>query len=509
MGKPSRRPNREERKHTIDGVKKTRAQMRQERQAKGLQPPKTTTTSNRQSPYKTFEAEQKAREESVEAQIGAYRPMLLKLLKQLSQVEDPRQVKKCKHKLGVVFLFGILSALFQMTSRREANRKMSRACFLETLQQLFPELESCPHADTLNRLLSKVAPDQLASAHLELLKAFIKKKKFRRFLVSKQYLIAIDGTQKLSRQGVIWGEEWLERTHQLEEGETTQQYIYVLEANLVLSNGASLPLMSEVLSMSQGDDQREKQDCETRAFYRLTQRIKAAFPRLAITLLLDGLYPNGPLLSWCRNYHWEFMIVLPDKSLPTVWEEYQSLLPLHPKNQSCRSYRGRHQKFEWVNHINYSYGSNQTQPQILHVVVCRETWEELNPQDGQIIQKHSKHAWISSEPITPKNLHVRCNLMARRRWAIETSMLIEKKQGYCYEHLLSHNFNAMIGFHYIMRIAHMINTITLMSQAVAKKVKQLGVAGFLDFVRETCANPWLSPEWFQAFHRIPFRITWD
>lgn len=40
-------------------------------------------------------------------------------------------------------------------------------------------------------------------------------------------------------------------------------------------------------------------------------------------------------------------------------------------------------------------------------------------------------------------------------------------------------------------------------------VKQLGVTGFLEFVRETCANPWLSPEWFQAFHRIPFRMTWD
>ena len=438
-----------------------------------------------------------------------YRPLLLKLLKQLSKIQEVRQVKKCKHKLRVILLFGILSALFQMTSRREANRKMSRASFLETLQGLFPELESCPHADTLNRLLSQIDPEEIASAHIDLLKQFIQKKKFRRFLVSKQYLIAIDGTQKLSRNGVIWGDDWLERTHQSEQGETTQQYVYVLEANLVFNNGVSLPLMSEFLSMSKGDDERGKQDSERRAFFRLAKRIKTAFPRLSITVLLDGLYPNGPLIELCQQYHWGFMIVLPDKSLPTVWEDYQALLNLSPENRSTRIHKGRIQEFEWINDIHYYYGNNRKKMVCFHVVVCHESWEELDPQKAQIIQKHSKHAWISSEPITLQNLHVRCNLMGRRRWAIETSMLIEKKQGYCYEHLLSHNFNAMVGFHYIMRIAHMINMISLLSKEVAKKVKQMGVSEFFNFVRETCANRWLSPEWIKSFLQIPFRITWE
>lgn len=506
MGKPSRRPTREERKYTIDGVKKTRAQLRKDRQAKGLQPPKKPTTSNCQSPYKRVDEEIKAREEAVEAQMLVYRPLILKLLKQLSKIKDLRQVKKCKHKLRVILFFGILSALFQMTSRREANRKMSRACFLETLQGLFPEFESCPHADTLNRLLSQIDPEAIASAHIDLIKQFTRKKKFRRFLVSKQYMIAIDGTQKLSREGVIWGDDWLERTHQSKQGETTRQYVYVLEANLVFSNGVSIPLMSEFLSMSKGDNEREKQDCERRAFFRLAKRIKEAFPRLAITVLLDGLYPNGPLIDWCQEYHWGFMIGLPDQSLPTVWEDYLALLKLSPKHRSTRIYKGRRQEFEWVNDLHYYYGNSQNNKVCFHVVVCYESWEELDPQSAQIIQKHSKHAWISSEPITLQNLHLRCNLMARRRWAIETSMLIEKKQGYCYEHLLSHHFNAMIGFHYIMRIAHMINTIALLSKNVAKKVKQMGVAEYFNFVRETCANRWLSPEWIKAFLQIPFRI---
>jgi hypothetical protein len=75
--------------------------------------------------------------------------LLPKLLKELSQIPDPRQPKKVKHKLTVVLLYGLLSFVLQMASRREANRELNRPAFLATLQGLFPELESLPHADTL------------------------------------------------------------------------------------------------------------------------------------------------------------------------------------------------------------------------------------------------------------------------------------------------------------------------------------------------------------------------
>ena len=99
--------------------------------------------------------------------------------------------------------------------------------------------------------------------------------------------------------------------------------------------------------------------------------------------------------------------------------------------------------------------------------------------------------------------------MGRKRWGIETSFLIEKKQGYCYEHLFSQNFNAMKGFHALMRIAHMINAITLLTKDVAKKVKQMGTSCFFEFVLETCANRWLTPQWIENFLRKPFRIVWS
>ena|SRR2546430_1505851 len=92
--------------------------------------------------------------------------------------------------------------VFQMASRREANWELSRPAFLATLQALFPELESLPHADTLHRLLQEIEVQAVEETHVELLRRWIRNKKFRRYLISQCYPIAIDGTQKSSSAAV-------------------------------------------------------------------------------------------------------------------------------------------------------------------------------------------------------------------------------------------------------------------------------------------------------------------
>lgn len=77
------------------------------------------------------------------------------LLKRLSKIQDPRNPKKIKYKLTVLMIYGILIFVFQMASKREANRKMTRPMFVENLKTLFPEIEELPHGDTLMRLLEK------------------------------------------------------------------------------------------------------------------------------------------------------------------------------------------------------------------------------------------------------------------------------------------------------------------------------------------------------------------
>ena len=497
MSKASRRPTREARKQHKEKHRAAQHTLHARQAARGARRP-PASVSNRLCPYATEAEEQAAREEAVAAQLGIWRPLLPKVLKDLSKIPEPRQPKKTKHKLTVVLLYGLLSFVFQMASRREANRTLSRPAFLATLQGLFPELESLPHADTLHRVLCQRDVAQLEQAHVEVLRRLIRNKKFRRYLINHCYPIAIDGTQKLARDGQWWSEHWLERRRDTAEGEVVQQYVYVLEANLVFHNGVTLPLLSEFLSYAEGNPDDHQQDGERNACYRLAARLKGYFPRLPIMVLLDGLYPNGPLMALCRRYHWQFMIVLPTQCLPSVWEEVHALKPHQAQHR--RPWRGRQQQFWWVNDITYHYdGKNLPVP----VVFCEERWQEVDPDSGEIVEHQTQHVWLSSQRLDRHNVHERCNLGARQRWGIEISLQIEKCQGYGYEHVFSHDWNAMKGYHYLMRLAHLLNALALATKRVMRQVRALGVQAFLRWVRESCANRWLRPAWLEQLRRQP------
>ncbi len=347
------------------------------------------------------------------------------LVERLSEIEDFRQVKKIKHKVAVILLFAIFWFVFQKASRREANREMTTAIFLENMRLFFPNLDSLPHHDTVNRFLSQVNINELDKLLFDLINHFIRSKKFANYLIDNCYPIAIDGSQKFGYYGL-----WAEECQQRKVGDKTQYYCSCLEASLVFHNGIVLPLATELLNYMEGDTSSDKQDCELKAFRRLAEKIKKYFPKLKIMVILDGLYPNGPMFELCREYEWQFMIVLQDESLKSVWEEFFALQEFEKKKKIKIKWGNREQEFTWVNDILYTY-DNDKKEQTIHVVVCEEHWDEVD-KDGIVSHKHSKHAWISSEPLTSRNLHERCNLAGRYRWGIESGFLVEKKYGYHY-----------------------------------------------------------------------------
>ncbi|BBO90497.1 transposase family protein [Desulfosarcina ovata] len=505
MKKTSRRPSREQIKAQIKQRKHAQKKLRQDEKAKGFKAPSHATISNGKCKYESIEQEYTARNEAVAEKIGIFRAKMPVLLKQLSKIEDPRNPKKIKHNLSTLMIYGILMFVFQMSSSREANREMSRPLFWQNLQFFFPELESLPHHDTLKRLLAVIDVNQIEQLHLELIRQLIRKKKFRRYLIDECYPIAIDGTGKFKRDW-IWAEECLQRTVTQADGEHLQYHVYILEANLAFRDGMTIPLMSEMLSYTEGDTANDKQDCELKAFYRLAQRLKSAFPALKIMVLIDGLYAKGPVVEVCRKNKWQFMIVLKDKSLPSVMSEFEALAALEIKNRFRQGWGNRKQVFKWVNSIDYRFGPNDKKSQILHVVECQERWQQVNPQTGQLEDKSSRHVWLSSKPLNRFNLHERCNLGARARWGIETGILVEKHHGYRYEHCFSYNWNVMKGYHYLMRLGHMFNVLARYSERLAKVVKDTGVRGLIHFIRETIANPWLDYEWLEIRLAAPFQL---
>jgi hypothetical protein len=109
------------------------------------------------------------------------------------------------------------------------------------------------------------------------------------------------------------------------------------------------------------------------------------------------------------------------------------------------------------------------------------------------VTKTSRHAWLSSEPLSQNNVHERCNLGARQRWGIEAGFLVEKHQGYHYEHAFALDWNAMQGYHLLMRLAHVFNTLARFTRQLRDLYQELGVRGAIAFIRKLLRRPLARP----------------
>lgn len=451
---------------------------------------------NRKSQLKTVEEEAESRQTAVETQVMVFRRMLPTILQGISKIKDPRRKGSVKHKMRVLILYGILMFVHQIVSRRKVNDKMTKPEFVETMRAIFPEIDSIPHADTLADLLEEIEVDKLEDITVALIRELMRKKKFIRSLQDGRYIVAIDGSGKYSRDWQF-STECLHRKKK--DGDGERYFVYVLEAALVLGNGVSLPFMSEFLNNEEYDfgEKEKKQDCELKAFKRLAEKLKRNFSGTRFVLVMDGLYPNGPVFSICRRNKWDYMITLKDGSLKEIWADAKGLRKLETKNEKKQKYGDRVQEFWWVNDMEhvFEYTNNKGKKvytmEKVNLVVCNETWTE-HTRGGEIAKK-VKFAWVSAKIITTENAHRRCNLIGRYRWFIEENVFqAEKCRGYNYEHSYSYNWQAMKGFHYLMHIAHILNNLVLNTEHLWEYVKVHGFSNTLGFLYETWAGRWID-----------------
>lgn len=363
----------------------------------------------------------------------------------------------------------------------------------EALRQVFPDLQSVPHYDTVDRLLRTIPVADWEALVADRITTILRKHGVQQYLVDQRWVVAVDGTQKFGRRQRFADEALRARRS---DGDSHYR-VYVLEAVLVTGQGLTLPLMTEFAENLVGAGEDPKQDCEQKAFHRLARRLKQWFPRRRLLLVLDGLYPNGPVMALCGQYHWDFMIVLPRASLSSVWDDVAGLLALDTQDEQYRAHPwgDRDQVFRWANDIEYVYRSpaGAIRRQRVHVALCQETWG-----GGAGQPQRTLWAWVSGQRLTRDNIVARCNRAGRHRWAIEAEFLVEKRHGDHFEHAFSYHWTALKGWHYLMKLAHLLNVLTLWSEAGSDLLKRRGYRDTIRFLRETWTGRWLTPAFLRA-----------
>ena len=362
-------------------------------------------------------------------------------------VTDPRVPYLTIYPLAALGFAGVLMFVCHLGARRQITHLLrGNGPSAAKFQALFG-VATCPHGDTTDALFSRLSVEEVQEVVTGMTETLIRRKVLYPYrLLNQYYLIVIDGTGML-----IFSEQHcsycLTCTHQ---GQTIY-YHPVLEAKLVTPNGFAFSLLTEFIENP--EEHPTKQDCELKAFYRLTERLKQRFPRLPICLALDGLFAGGPTLARCERYDWKYLIVLQEKDLPTVHQEFEALCQLAPENRLHfqTGPQGRiQQDFRWINEILYEDSTRRE-----HTVSVIECIETQTHSDGP--RQTTRYKWLTNFTVKDKSVTTLANQGGRLRWKIENEGFNNQKNGgFELEHPYSQNPIASKVFYFLLQIAHVL-----------------------------------------------------
>jgi hypothetical protein len=366
---------------------------------------------------------------------------------------------------------GVLMFCFHLGARRRLRFDLNGPGALANLGRLCGvALETLPHGDTLVYSLKRLDPSHLAGVVSSMARALLRSRALERWrLLNKYYLVAMDGSECLE-----FRQRHCEacRTQDLGNGETRYSHP-VLSAMLLCENGLVVPLVTEFLENRDG---QTKQDCESKAFARALPRLRRAFARTVVCLLLDGLYLGSPTFRLCREERCVWIATFKRGSAPAAYAEWLALVELAPDNVVAATLEdGTLRRFRWVNGIDI-------QGETVNVFECQET-----PPDGET----KTFVWATCLNVHEGNVEELAMKGGRLRWKIENEgFKTLKRDGYGMEHVYSEDWNAARNFYYLMQIAFLLVQLVHRSNLFETPVRRLfgSVRAFVGRMLEAWRN---------------------
>jgi hypothetical protein len=257
-------------------------------------------------------------------------------------------------------------------------------------------------------------------------------------LFDRWYVMLVDGSVKEKcRQGFQEGGK---------SSSGGARYRYVLQLSVIGPQGTLFPLMHEEMDVQ--NPETEKEDCELKAFQRLSQRLKKEFPKLPICLVADALYACQAVVMLCQLFDWKYILTLKEGRQPTTWEETVQLLPWHRSNR-VRHWLGRDgkeglQDFRWVE--NVLLGQHQT-----NVILLGEITAEAA----------TLYAYITNfAKLSPERVALVVHRGGRERHLIEDTFNTQKNNGIGLEHVFCANAAASKNYYTMMQVAQVLWILT-------------------------------------------------
>ena len=298
--------------------------------------------------------------------------------------------------------------------------------------------EYLPHGVTENEFLERLEPTELENIQSDIVYRMIRRKTFDDAKVQKRWLVFVDGSE-LDEGYTKKNDNYLSRCYNKgKENEFTKYHRSILEAKIYFGNNLVCSMATETIENSAKYNEKKlseeeiKQDCESKAFKRLAEKLKKKFPRLPICIVADGLYVSDSVIQICKDNHWDYIIRYKEGSAPSIEREYQAI----PEKMTAGN-------SEYVNGI--IFGKHD-----VNVLKFSET----KIKKGEEVK--TDFVWITSIKVTKANAMKLVNA-GRSRWKIENQGFNRQKrwQGDI-EHACSWNEKAQKNHYLLEQISDFI-----------------------------------------------------
>jgi hypothetical protein len=317
-----------------------------------------------------------------------------------------------------------------------------------------------PHMDTVDAVLERISPDNLASIQTYLVKILLHKRVFHKFRMSSKYfVITIDGTGafKFDKQPY---ENCPHKTSRNAKTTYTQSFV---EAKLVCPNSFCISLATEWMT---NEDGQVKQDCEYKATLRLLDNLKTRFARLPMCIVMDGLFFKKPIMNNIKSKQWEFIIVWKDK---TRYDLQDKVVKQKAKDGIEELQYNKFPSKYIRNEYAVEWSSKSLVDKTIDLYYLRGDKIKISTKQG-VEMSYTKFIYITSIPIDRSTAKEIFNT-GRRRWMIE-------KEGFNYQknselnlhHKMNrHNIKAIKSYYTCLQIAHLISQLVVLAkQSIAR-----------------------------------------
>ena len=356
--------------------------------------------------------------------ISKYFPNLLNMFDNLTDIRHQSYITYSMKTICITRLFPLLCGITTMTEI-SADTFNTDICIKNLSKICKQNLKELPYWETIQDVFMNIKIDELRNIQKYIVKTLIRSKMFDKYKYDGYFQIVVDGTG-LSSHNYNLNNNCIKKKYK--DGKVAYCK-YVLECKLVVGN-IVISLDSEWIENSESLNEKQKQDCETKAFERMVVRIKKNYPKQKFILTADALYSTSSVMNICKQNNWKYIFNLNDR-LRTVFKDFNDYIECF-NDCSIENY---------FLDKNYNYKGH-----IFNILKFTEIKKE------KVINFH----YITNLKVTTNNIREVVSL-GRNRWKIENQGFYNQKhRTFDISHLNSRNDVALKNHYLFIQIAHTI-----------------------------------------------------